>query len=145
MKGSVKNTPLKANGWAPDGRAKVNTSRERRDHSCATIILSSFLVANAGLVLAGDTDDLIAAAESGDLARVEALLAADVDINAKSDSGLTALWKASFLGHLQMVRALLAAGADVDARSKHGTALDAVRQGGHLDIVRLLKKAGAKQ
>ena len=62
-------------------------------------------------------DELIDAAEKGDLARVKELLAAKVDVNAMDKFGYFALDGASAQGHLEVVKALLAAGADVDEKN----------------------------
>ena len=49
-------------------------------------------------------------------------------------------------GHAAQVRLLLAAGADVNARANHGyTALSWAKSAGRDTIVRLLKRAGAKE
>jgi ankyrin repeat protein len=47
-------------------------------------------------------------------------------------------------GHLEVVRALLGAKADVNAKMDNGqTALMMASQGGHQEVVELLKSAGA--
>jgi uncharacterized protein len=59
-------------------------------------------------------DELLAAVERGDLARTQALLATNVNVNARNVRGFTALeWAASY-GSLEIVEALLARGADVN-------------------------------
>lgn len=62
--------------------------------------------------------ELMAAVQSGDLAKVQKLIAAGVDVNEKSpelangNDGQTPLLVACFLGHGDIARALLAAGAN---------------------------------
>ena len=80
----------------------------------------------------------VSAARDGDLAAMQKLLARGVDVNAKDNSGGTALYWASF-DHLDIVRALLDRGADVNA----DTPLVVASFGGHLDIVRALLDKGA--
>lgn len=89
-------------------------------------------------------DDLIDAAGKGDLPRVNSLLAAKADVNAKRTDGFTALlMAASEKGNLDVVQTLLAKGADVNARTNDGvTAIGAATAGGHADVIALLLQAG---
>jgi ankyrin repeat protein len=49
------------------------------------------------------------------------------------------------MGHADTVQALLAAGANVNAKANNGfTALKGAKMMGHSEIIRILKKAGAK-
>ncbi len=74
---------------------------------------------------------------------VRTLLAAQPDVNAKNDTGYTALMNASRVGHVEVVRALLAAQADVNAKDRKGlTALMLASK--HPEVGQLLKNAGAK-
>ncbi len=61
-------------------------------------------------------DELIAAAQANDLAKVRALLADGVDPNAQSRYGATALFFACDKVNLEMVRALLDRGADPEIK-----------------------------
>jgi ankyrin repeat protein len=65
------------------------------------------------------------------------------DVNAKAEGGYTPLHVASGLRNTSMVSFLLSKGADPNAVDKHGTPLTAAVLQGHLEIVRLLLKAGA--
>lgn len=92
----------------------------------------------------GAQDSLIDAAGAGDPFRVEALLGANADVNAKNELGSTALMAASYAGHLQVVRLLLAANADVNAKRRNGnTALVVAAYRGHQAIVQALLAAKA--
>lgn len=60
-------------------------------------------------------EELVRAAEEGDLARVRAALAAGAEVDGlEPEEGVTALHRAVDMGHEEIVRALLAAGAGVD-------------------------------
>ena len=59
---------------------------------------------------------LIEAAQKGDLAAVERLLARGADIDARDGRGRTALLAATHGNHVAVARALIAAGADVNAK-----------------------------
>jgi len=84
--------------------------------------------------------ELIAAAERGDLRRVQESLLAGVNVNIRTEDGLTALHYAARGGYLPIVRALLAApGIDVNHPENDGyTALHKAALHGHLEIVQAL-------
>ena len=90
--------------------------------------------------------ELVKAAEMGDLARVKALIATGVDVNAKDKGDWTALMFASGKGNTDIVRALIEAKADVNAKDEDdNTALVIASLSGHTEIVKLLKQAGARE
>jgi ankyrin repeat protein len=71
--------------------------------------------------LAADTGgDLLAAAHSGDTARVRALLKKGVNLKVADENGKTALIWAAEKGRTEVVRLLLAAGADAQTRDNEG-------------------------
>jgi ankyrin repeat protein len=109
--------------------------------------LSILLLASVQSGCAEDqTEALLGASRVGDLQKVEALLSAGADVNAKAKGGSTALMYASGKGHRSVVELLLAQGADVNAKDKDGsTALMAASGKGHRSIVKLLEEKGAKQ
>jgi ankyrin repeat protein len=77
---------------------------------------------------------LVKAADSGNTALVERLLAAGADVNAKDNYGDTALIAAADDGHTDIVERLLAAGADVNAQNNDGrTPLIAAAKGGNIN------------
>lgn len=62
-------------------------------------------------------NQLMVAAENGELTRVRTLLKQGGDLNARSKSGHTALMLAANAGHLEVVKALLNAKADANIRA----------------------------
>jgi ankyrin repeat protein len=67
-----------------------------------------------------------------------------VRIDAKDESGRTALYWASKLGHDKSVRMLLNKGADVNTQGeRYGSALQVASAGGHAKIVQMLLDRGA--
>lgn len=75
---------------------------------------------------------------------VVALLARRVDVNAQSNSGLTALLQAAAGGHAAVVKLLFAAGADPNLATVEGwTPLHKAVANGHEEVVSLLLDAGA--
>jgi len=68
------------------------------------------------------------------------------DIDACADQGETALYWAATSGNLATVRFLIKLGSDIDARAKNGlTPLGVALKHNHPEVVRLLKKHGAKE
>ncbi|HKQ72824.1 MAG TPA: ankyrin repeat domain-containing protein [Blastocatellia bacterium] len=91
---------------------------------------------------------LIPAAEMGDLAIAKLLLETGADVNVKHQSGYTALMYAAAAesNDPELIKALLAKGAEINIKAKDGeTALTLTGRKGNTEIVRLLKKAGAKE
>lgn len=90
--------------------------------------------------------ELLAAADDGDLARVERILAAGVEIDAVPDYGVyrghSALGRAAKRGHVALVSQLLASGATVDHPSDHPPLVLAASEG-HVEVIGQLLKAGA--
>jgi ankyrin repeat protein len=126
---------------------KSSLVRIRRLLSVCCVALA---VGWAAAGVAAPADDLInakylAAAYHGDMASVRALLAKGADVNAKTNSGGTALMLASVNGHLDVVQALLAKGAEVNAEESHGgTALMMASEQGNREVVQALLAKGAE-
>jgi len=85
--------------------------------------------------------ELMFAAESGDVFKLNALLAEGIDVNAADERGRTALFRAVQLGHLEVVKVLLNAGADVHIKSTKGKSVFDVTSANIPEIADLLNKA----
>lgn len=89
------------------------------------------------------TAELATAAANGDLQKIESLIKAKADVNAKTPAGATVLMLA--VKYPQIVRALIASGADVNAENfKGGTALMYAVEQNTQESIRYLMTAGAK-
>ena len=105
----------------------------------------------AAVLLVGTAfaDPIHDAAESGDLAGVQAELDKGANVNAKNQNGATPLHRAAWFGHKEIVELLIAKGADVnakdDSQSSHyvGTPLNCAAWKGHKEIAELLIANGA--
>jgi ankyrin repeat protein len=84
------------------------------------------------------------AARKGESEKVRDLLKSGVDVNAKNETGYTALMFAAMLGHAEVVDSLIEAGADVNAENEQqATALMSAVVGGNTEIVKALIHAGS--
>jgi ankyrin repeat protein len=117
--------------WAPGAALSAQTST----------------VAEHRQTRSGDgTTPLHEAAEAGDLARTQALIAAGADLDATTRIGAyTPLHFAAAAGQVATVRALLGAGADVHATTETGdvVALHFAAAAGSREVVRSLLESGA--
>ena len=94
-----------------------------------------------------DETPLMQAADKGDLQAVQRLLAAKAEVNARDQSGQTALIRACRNPQASpaLIKALLAAGADPNVRSRNDyTALAWATARGNNAVVQLLRHAGAR-
>lgn len=93
-----------------------------------------------------DIEKLLKAAEAGNTARIEALLAGGVDVNGRDKRGFTPLMYAAANDRIPAIELLIRRGADVNAQSDIGeTALIcAIRYGrGKPETLKTLIDAGA--
>jgi hypothetical protein len=87
---------------------------------------------------------LMKAIQRGDVAEVQGVLSGDVDVNATTPYGTTALMSASAYGHLEIVRALLKRGAALNQKRSDGfNALALAAFFGQQETVRELLACGA--
>ena len=95
------------------------------------------------------SQELFAAAQSGDAAKVKTLLDSGVAHSATDEAGETALMHAAHGGHVAAVQVLIAAGADVNARSPQGwtavakAAYNGETERGYVEVIEVLHEAGA--
>src|SRR5580692_12368643 len=112
--------------------------RSIQAHRLAAVVLVATACGLTGTLANAQSNDLVTAAQRGDLPAVNALLRSGVDVNASRtvSDPTTALVAASEQDHLEVVQALLAANADVNARAGRGedgmTALMLASVQGHL-------------
>lgn len=132
------------NAAAPDGTTALHWLVRRGDVELVRLALKRG--AKADVVNRYGVTPLRAAAESGNLAVVEALVGAGADVNAvRKESGDTALMVAARAGHAAVVKALVARGAKVDQVEplRQQTALMWAAAEGHPSVVKALVEAGA--
>jgi len=95
------------------------------------------------------SQELFAAAQSGDAAQIKQLLASGSDHAATDEAGETALMHSACNGHLAAVQALIAAGADVNFTSPHAwtalakAAYNGETERGYVEVAEVLHQAGA--
>lgn len=113
-----------------------------------TSVLAALIAARLllGVPAASPSDELWAAAQVGDLARITRALDAGADINARTDHGISALWFAADRGLLDAVRLLIDRGADLGVQdiSWGYLPLDRALINEHLDVARYLLGRGSK-
>jgi outer membrane protein assembly factor BamB len=102
--------------------------------------------AHPGPTTAELNEEWWAAARKGDAARAKELLGKGVDVNAKTEYGVTALSYAAGKGHVAVVRLLLEHKAEVNTKDTFYqiSPLDMAVSGGHAEVVRALVEAGAE-
>ena len=111
---------------------------------CLNTMLMALLTLWCGSAAAKTDEVFLRAAQSGDRAAIERLIANGSDVNERTDGGWSALMLASYYGRDEAVRVLIEKGADVNASSDDGgTALLAASLNGHADIVKALVGKGA--
>ena len=89
--------------------------------------------------------ELILAARTGDLAKVNAYLEAGLQVDQADKEGVTPLFVGAQNGHLEVVKALLERGAQVDQSKKNGsTPLFIAAKNDHLEVIQVLLERGAQ-
>ncbi len=108
---------------------------------CLVMALALCLIL-ASAAMAGELDArLFKAAQQGDVAAVQALLARGANLNARDETNGTVLKMAAMYGKTEVVRFLLGKGADANTKDKFGAT--ALMVSGNTDIARLLIERGA--
>src|SRR5918992_2382238 len=105
------------------------------------------LVSGWGALGAEDKGEALReAARAGDLARIEALLAAGAPVDAPARYGQTPLYYAAEKGHLAAAKRLVETGANVNVRDGFfgASALEIALQSGHVELARYLLTHGAE-
>ncbi|MDR3631698.1 MAG: ankyrin repeat domain-containing protein [Desulfocapsaceae bacterium] len=88
--------------------------------------------------------ELVSAAGTGNILRVESLIKQGANVEAHAIDGWTPLTAAASAGHFEIVRLLLMAKVDINAPENGGnTALFWAAFHGHAEVVRLLLEHGA--
>jgi ankyrin repeat protein/beta-lactamase regulating signal transducer with metallopeptidase domain len=89
-------------------------------------------------------ESFVKQAAEGDTIAIKTFLAAGMNINARNETGYTALMKAAEAGHTETVQSLLAAGANPDLTRSGGSALSLAASNGDLSTMKVLIAAGAQ-
>src|SRR5438270_8392213 len=110
----LKDDPALATAFAPDGFTALHLAAFFARPAVVTLLLRRGADPNAHANNSTHLRPIHSAAASGDLSTLEALLNADVDVNAQQERGFTALHEAALNGNQKMIRVLLAKGADRD-------------------------------
>jgi outer membrane protein assembly factor BamB len=117
---------------------------------CRFVLAFGFMTFLLAAAWAGAADDpgeaLRTAAGAGDLARVDALLASGVPVDAPGRYGQTPLYFAAENGHLAVAQRLVERGANVNAKDRFfgASVLGMALNGGHLELARYLLIHGAE-
>jgi len=118
--------------------------KNSRLFSFTWVILALGLITPPITSHAGDGDDLVKAASTGNLSRVHALIEEGVDVDLKNNNGTSALIASIEEGHEEIVLTLLDRGANVDQAKNGVTALIRASSLGQEAIVQALLAKGAQ-
>jgi len=89
--------------------------------------------------------DFLRAAKNGNIKKARALINQGVDVNTKTDQGISGLMIATYWNNIEIVKLLIDGSANVNEKDNYGeTALMRAARRGNTEIVELLKNAGAK-
>ena len=118
----------------------------RRFASALSLGLALLIVGWGALGAEDPGEALREAARAGDLARIEALLAAGAPVDAPARYGQTPLYFAAEKGHLAVAKRLVERGANVNVQDGFfgASALGMALQGGHDELARYLLAHGAE-
>ena len=89
--------------------------------------------------------DFLRAVKNGNINKVRALINKGVDVNTKTDKGVSALMISTYWNNIEIVKLLIDRNANVNEKDNYGeTALMRAVRRDHTEIVELLKNAGVK-
>jgi len=132
-------------------KANILTKNKYGDSALMLAALRGHLRSVVSLVAAGAEADpdgwtpLIYASFAGHTEVVRFLLTLDIDVDAQSASGISALMASSRNGHLEIVKILLDQGAEVGLQNQNKlTAMDMARKADNRQIVQQLNRARAR-
>jgi hypothetical protein len=145
--GQANTEPQSALGAAPSPAAPADARASASDAASAIAAAPappSRQLARATTLSVGRGESLRGAAAAGNLTAVNAVLTSSFDVDARDQSGRTALMLAILNGHADVVAALLAHGAGVNAVDTSGVRpLQMARAKGNEEIIASLLRAGA--
>jgi len=153
--GAVAGRPSSGTATSEDARGAPMAQGRARENAAAPLAQMQTMAApSAARAMASSpapapsfdaTTALREAAQSGDIQKLQALLARRIDIDARDSSGRTALMLAVLHDQKEAVNSLLAAGADPNAADASGTTpLGAAVAGARPEIAAALRQAGAR-
>jgi uncharacterized protein len=132
--------PSRVNAWSPDGFTPLHLAVFFGHGETARILIANRADVRAVSRNPMEVMPLHSAAAGRSRAAVEAVLDADVDVDARSHGGFTALHDAAQNGDLAIVELLLERGADPNATDERGRSPQALAtEAGHPDIADLLE------
>jgi len=90
--------------------------------------------------------DFLRAVKNGNINKTRALINKGVDVNTKTDKGVSGLMVATYWNNIEIVKLLMDRGANVNEKDNDGeTALMRAARRVNTEIVEILKNAGAKE
>ncbi len=90
--------------------------------------------------------DFLRAVKNGNVYKARTLINKGVDVNTKTDKGVSDLMIAAYWNNIEIVKLLIDRGANVNKKDNYGeTALMCATRRVNTEIVELLKNAGAKK
>jgi ankyrin repeat protein len=135
--------PDQVSAWSPDGFTALHLAVFFGHGPTARMLIARGADVQAVSRNPMEVMPLHSAAAGRSRASVEAVLDADVDVDARSHGGFTALHDAAQNGDRAIVELLLERGADPDATDERGRTPRALAtEQGHLDVADLLEARG---
>ncbi|MCH7870031.1 MAG: ankyrin repeat domain-containing protein [Myxococcales bacterium] len=126
------------------GSSRSNVRQTPAPLTSVLRLLPALLALSMWLATPSTAASLARSAKKGDLAKVEALIAAGADLDKPDSRGNTPIYHAASKGHADVVEALAQAGADVDSENGFGsTPLHIASYEGHVEVIRVLVTYGA--